>query len=139
MEISADNLFLVALIFEQANGNRLDENDVLLIEKSTLSNCSAEYLEAALVESLNAGRPTSYRASVYWALGKRFNRELIPDFKKWMAQELQNQEFGAVYQLLIALDNLEEPVFGNDRNGSYSAMDTKLNVRDAKIYLEKDA
>lgn len=139
MEVSEDNLFVVALIFEQANGNLLGENDILLIENSGLSNCSAELLEAMLVEALNTERSPSYRSTAYWALSKRFNRELIPVFKKWMGEELQNQESAAVYQLLIALDNLEEPVFGEDRNGSFSATDTSLNVRDAKIYLEKNA
>lgn len=139
MEVTEDNLFVVALIFEQANGNVLGENDILLIANSGLSNCSVELLEAMLVEALNTERSPSYRNTAYWALSKRFNRELIPVFKKWMGEELQKQESAAVYQLLIALDNLEEPVFGEDRNGSFSATDTGLNVRDAKIYLGKNA
>jgi len=134
--IREDNLFSVALIFEQANGNRLDQNDRLLIEKSGLSHCCAESLEAALIEALNARPPLSYRSSAYWALSKRFNGSLIPAFKTWMIRELQEQDGGALYQLLIALDNLGEPVFGDDRKGSYSAMDTGLNIRDAKDYLD---
>lgn len=139
MEVSEDNLYVAALVFEQANGNRLDENDVRLIQNAGLGNCAPEFLEAALVEALTAEPPASYRSMAYWALSKRFNNGLIPLFKKWMHRELGNQESGAVYQLLIALDNLEEPVFGSDRNGSVSAADTLLNVRDATIYLEKNA
>ena len=139
MEVSEDNLYVAALVFEQVNGNLLDKNDVQLIKNAGLDNCAAEFLEAALVEALNAERTPSYRSMAYWALSKRFNRSLIPLFKKWLHRELDNQESGAVYQLLIALDNLEEPAFGNDRNGSFSAADTPLNVRDAAIYLEKNA
>ena len=136
MFIREDNLFPAALIFEQANGNRLDQNDRLLIEKSGLSHCFAERIEAALIDALNDGPPLSYRSTAYWALSKRFNRKLIPAFKSWMNRELQEQDGGALYQLLIALDNLGEPVFADDRMGSYSATDTGLNIRDAKDYLD---
>lgn len=139
MEISEENLLVTALIFEQANGNRLGENDIQVIEAAGLSGASAELLEEALLEALNAERPSAYRSTAYWALSKRFNRELIPYFMKWMKKELENSEPGAVYQLLIALDNVEEPVFGKDRNGSVSVMDAGLNVRDARTYLEKNA
>lgn len=55
---------------------------------------------------------------------------------KSINQELEKEQYEAVYQIMIAIDNLGERVFGKDRKGSYSITDTKLNIRDAKHYLE---
>ena len=77
------------------------------------------------------------RAVAYWALSKRYDKALIPDFKNWLKIELASKDKTAVYQILIALDNVDEPVFGKDRDGGYAAHETTLNIRDAENYLKK--
>jgi len=136
MKFSDENLLDMALIFAQENGNKLDDSDSLLIEKSGLTGFSPEELASMLIQSIEDAED-EYRARTYWVLGKRFDTELIPLFNEWLESEIQRGEHHLVYQILIALDNLEIPVFGTDRNGSYSSMDIELNVRDAKAYLAK--
>jgi uncharacterized membrane-anchored protein YjiN (DUF445 family) len=141
MEISKDNLNAIAFIFERANGNTLGEYEVGVIEESGLSNVSVETLENSIIENLNKNQiiENSFKALAYWVLSKRFNKKLIPEFTKWLKNEVSNEEPEAIYQLLIALENLEQPAFGKDRNGSFSIEDVELNIRDANEYLEKNA
>lgn len=137
MKPSDENLLDIALIFERANGNALDDNDSLSVEKSGLTEYSPEELESMLIASLGDAEP-EYRSTSYWALGKRYNIELVPLFNKWLESEVQRKEHDSIYQILIALDNLEIPVFGEDREGSYSSMDIELNLRDARVHLSKN-
>lgn len=139
MNFTRENILDIALIFEEANGNTLDVNDSHLVKNSGLSDLSANEIEQMLVDTINQNKTPEYRGSAYWALGKRFNKKLLPVFKKWLAFEVESNNTDALYQLLIALDNLEEQVFGEDREGSYGASDTELNIRDAKAYLENHA
>lgn len=139
MNFTRENILDIALIFEEANGNTLDANDSLLVKNSGLSELSANEIERMLVDTINQNKTPAYRGTVYWALGKRFNKKLLPVFKKWLAVEVELNNADALYQLLMALDNLEERVFGKDREGSYGATDTELNMRDAKVYLERHA
>lgn len=139
MNFTRENILDIALIFEEANGNTLDANDVLLVKNSGLSDLPVSEVERMLVESITQDKSPEYRGSAYWALGKRNNKKLLPEFKIWLANEIESNNAGALYQLLIALDNLEEHVFGEARGGSYGATDTELNIRDAKVYLEKNA
>lgn len=44
----------------------------------------------------------------------------------------------AVYQLLIALGNMGEPVFNKDREGGSAIYETELNLKDAREYLRKE-
>ena len=76
------------------------------------------------------------RLSAYWALSKRFDKNLLPFFRNQLEVEIEVEGAPAVFQLLIAIDNLAEPVFGTDRNGSFSGFDSDLNIRDAKAYLK---
>lgn len=61
---------------------------------------------------------------------------MIPNFKKWLKIELENENSDTVYQLMIALGDLEKPIFNSDRNGSSAFNETELNLRDANKYLE---
>lgn len=135
MKFSEENLLDIALIFEQANDNVLNDSEFLLVQGSGLSHYSPQELETLLVNSIHSADIES-RGKTYWVLGKRFNSELIPVFKKWLKIELMTPNPELVYQILIALDNLGLPVFGEDRGGSYSIMDVELNLRDARAYLQ---
>lgn len=138
MKFSEDSLLDIALIFEQANGNVLDDNDASLVKNSGLDHYKPEELEELVASSIEGAEP-EYRGKAYWVLGKRFNKNLVPRFNKWLEIECKNQNSELIYQLLIALDNLELPVFSADRCGGYSVRESGLNLRDARAYLENHA
>lgn len=139
MKIEADQFDAISYIFEMANGNNLGNYETRIIDTSKVKGVSPVILVNAIIESFKEANPgdISYRTSAYWALSKRFDKKLIPFFQKQLELELTIEGIPAVFQLLIALDNLTEPVFGKDRNGSYAGMDIELNMRDAKNYLKQ--
>lgn len=138
MKFSEENLLDIALIFEQANGNVLTDNDASLVNNSGLDHYKPEELEELVASSIEGAEP-EFRGRAYWVLGKRFNKSLVPRFNKWLEMECKNQNSELVYQLLIALDNLELPVFCADRDSGYSVQESDLNLRDARSYLENHA
>ena len=139
MKLTNDQLEALAYIFERANGNKKSEYELEIISDSGLAKLNAELLEQSVVDGLNNGLydATDDRISAYWALGKRFNRNLIPLFKKWLRKEFESNDAQAVYQLLISLGNMGEPVFNPDRDGGSASWETELNMRDANDYLNK--
>ena len=141
MKLTADQFEALAYIFERENGNEKSDNEKEIISESGLADYNADVLEREVIDGLENGfyDGSTDRISAYWALGKRFNRTLIPIFQKWLRQEYDLNDAPAVYQLLIALGNLEEPVFGSDRDGGSASWETDLNMRDAKLYLDKNA
>lgn len=138
MKLKIEQIGAVAYIFEQANGNTKTDYENEIIEESGLGNIEPNLLENKIVEGLNNGiyDNSKVRISAYWALGKRFSQELIPTFQKWLQKELNKNDAEAVYQILIALGNMEEPVFNEDRDGGSASSEKELNLRDAKHYLE---
>lgn len=138
MKFSVDNLLDIALIFEQANGNNLGDNDALLVKNSGLDHCQPEELEKLIISTIVDADP-EYRSKAYWVLGKRFNKNLVHSFNEWLEVELNKKNPDLVYQILIALDNQGLSVFGTDRDGSYSSQEADLNMRDARLYLDNHA
>lgn len=138
MKIPEDAIVAIAYVFERANGNILGEYEQSEIEFYELNDCDPELLanELRIAISDETECEIGYRAQAYWALGKRFDRGLIPFFRKRLAIELQH-DLDTAFQIMIALDNLKEPIFSADRNGSYSILETDLNQRDAKSYLSQ--
>ena len=138
MKIKEDQFDAIAYIFELNNGNVLDDYEYKVIDKSGFKDIPADVLTDAILDNLNDDHSmdTTYRILAYWALSKRFDTNLLPFFRDKLKLELSIDGIPAVFQLLIALDNLDQPVFGDDRDGSFSADDTELNIRDAKAYLE---
>lgn len=141
MEIAKEQFDALAYIFEKNNGNELGQYENRIIAESGLKELPIPELVTAIIENLHTdcAEDDSYRTSAYWALSKRFDKKLIPFFQAWLRRELSVTGMPAVFQLLIALDNLAEPVFGEDRNGSYGGHEVALNVRDAETYLDKCA
>jgi hypothetical protein len=135
MKIPGDAICAVAFAFERAHGHLLGEYEESQISFHGLDGHEPIVLAAALRDGILAG-DTNYRTQAYWALGKRFDRELIPFFRERLAAEMLDDP-SIVYQIMIALDNLGEPVFSKARSGSYSILDADLNLVDAEIYLGK--
>jgi hypothetical protein len=137
MKIEEDQFDAIAYLFEKHNGNSLGEFENNRIEESEFKDTAVSELVKAIIDNLNDDRTadSKYRTLAYWALSKRFDIKLLTFFQDSLKRELAEPDTPAVFQLLIALDNLEEPVFGKDRDGSFSGHDIALNIRDAKNYL----
>jgi hypothetical protein len=69
-----------------------------------------------------------------WALGKLFDKELKPLFEEVLRHHVEGDS-GALYQAIIALDNLD--VDFPEAHGSYSLDDVEKNRRMARAYLER--
>lgn len=137
MKLTNDQFEASAYIFEKANGNKKTEYEEKVIAESGLNNLKPIELETQIVNEINSGlySDSKERISAYWTLSKIHKTELIPNFKKWLKIELENENADTVYQIMIALGNLEEPIFDTDRNGSSAFNETELNLRDAENYL----
>jgi hypothetical protein len=70
-------------------------------------------------------------ASAYWALGKLGDGDLLPVFRAGLEYRVA-RDTDAVYQIMIALRNLGEPVFAGRGSSSYDDPD---NVKLARDYL----
>ncbi|OAB79044.1 hypothetical protein [Cochleicola gelatinilyticus] len=138
MKLTNDQFEASAYIFEKANGNKKSEYEEQVIAESGLNNLKPIELETRIVNGIDNGlySDSKERISAYWSLSKIHKTELIPNFKKWLKIELENENADTVYQLMIALGNLGEPIFNIDRNGSSAFNETELNLRDARKYLE---
>ena len=135
MKIAENAICAIAYAFERANGNLLGEYEDSEIRFYGLDGIELDVLAGALRAGILEA-DADYRARAYWALGKRFDRELISFFRERLAAEMR-EEPSIAYQLMIALDNLEELVFSEARNDSYSLLDGDLNLLDAEAYLRK--
>ena len=140
MKFTNDQFEEVAYIFEKENGNNHANYEKRIIGKSDLTSFNPTDLERIIVDGLEneVYDDSTDRISAYWALSKRFNRNLTPSFKIWLQKEFDLHNQQAVYQLLIALGNMGEPVFNPDREGGTASWETELNMRDAKEYLIKN-
>ena len=138
MKLTNDQFEASAYIFERANGNKKSEYEEKVIAESGLDNLKPIEIENQIINGIDSGfySDSKERISAYWSLSKIHKTELIPNFKKWLKVELENENAHPVYQLMIALGNLEEPIFSIDRNGSSAFNETELNLRDARKYLE---
>jgi len=136
MTLTYKQIEAATYIFEKDYGNKHSEFLEKIIKESGLSGLNISDLEKIILDGINSGlyKDNQSRTSAYWALSKRFNAVLIPSFKKWLKIETENGDTGSLFQIMIALNNLEEPVFHKDRS-SYAFDEIELNLRDAEIYL----
>jgi hypothetical protein len=141
MKFEIDQFDAIAYIFETANGNTPGDYENRVIDASGFKDIPPQELVDDILSSFREGNPDDieYRLSAYWALSKRFDKNLLPFFRKQLEVEIEVEETPGVFQLLIAIDNLAEPAFGTDRNGSFSGFDSDLNIRDAKAYLKRNS
>jgi len=138
MKLTKDQFLEAGFIFEKANGNSHSDFEKKIIVESELTQYKPTELERIIVDGLNSGiyKSEDERVSGYWSLSKIGNRNLIAEYKKWLRTELENENGIAVFQILIGLDRLDEPVFNENRTGQ-GVDETELNIRDAKKYLKK--
>ncbi|WP_100612586.1 hypothetical protein [Confluentibacter lentus] len=138
MKLTKNQFLEAGFIFENANGYSHSDFEKNIIAESELTKLQPTELERIIINGLNSGiyKNEDERVSGYWALSKIGNLNLISDFKKWLWTELDNENGIAIFQLLVALDRLEEPAFNEKRTGR-GADEIELNIRDAKEYLIK--
>src|SRR5690606_6367451 len=131
MKLTKDQFLEAGFIFEKANGYSHSDFEKNIIAESELTKLQPTELERIIVNGLNSGiyKNEDERVSGYWALSKIGNLNLISDFKKWLWTELDNENGIAIFQLLVALDRLEEPAFNEKRTGR-GADEIELNIRD---------
>ncbi|GAB3333143.1 hypothetical protein GCM10027429_13380 [Marivirga atlantica] len=127
----------IAFIIENSNGYSHSAYEKSVIEESELTI----YKPAELVQFIISGLESELyeketdRIAAYWALSKTFDKNLIPNLKSWLKSELENEKSTAVFQILIALDRLDEPVFPGNRTGQ-AYNEVELNYKYAKNYLK---
>lgn len=138
MKLTNHQFTEVAFIFEEAKGSFHSELEKKIIAESELTKFSVKELLKIIVDGINSGIYNSEedRVSAYWCLSKISDKKLILDFRKWLLFEIENKNSTAIFQILIALDKLDESVF-NKRRTSRDVFETELNLEDAKIYLRK--
>jgi hypothetical protein len=132
MRIPTEAINAAAYVFEGANGNTLGEWQISEIDQYGLRNVDVTALATELVRIVEAETPDS-KGHAYWALGKKVDASLLPFFRKQLGLEL-GRDIEAVYQIMIALDNLDEPVFA-DGGTSHSSSDYERNRDCAQRYL----
>ena len=137
MRIPEEAIVAAADRFAREKGHPVDEFEASEIQRFGLDDCDLEQLATFLKQMIveDDWSEEGFRASAYWALGKKYDAELLAFFRKQLAIEVQ-RDLGSTFQILIALDNLDEAVFSKSRNGQFSVLDEELNKLDAKAYLE---
>lgn len=133
--MSKDDLEAAARLFELELGRDLPAEDHKRIRDAGLSVENSSAIAGEIKKLLLDPKAGSeYRSLAYWALGKRHDAGNLDYFRQALRREV-GTDMNVAYQIMIALDNLEEPVFGRDRQG-YAAMDSEHNKTDALAYLE---
>jgi HEAT repeat protein len=139
MKLNNDQFEALTYIFERENGNTKTKFEEQIIKDSGIGDLDSTTLEKIVIDGLNNKiyKDSNERINAYWSLGKRHNKEIIPNFREWLSDEIKLKDAQAVYQILISLGNMEEDVFNPDRDGSSAFYETELNLRDAIDYLKK--
>jgi len=121
-----------AYLFEQANGNVLDDYEKKLLADTGLENALTEDIVSKLIEFVEQAKPTESQVGyAIWALGKRFDPDLKKFFFSWLKRALDSNP-NALWQTIIALDNLEEDILP----GGGSVHDEERNRQLAEEYLK---
>ncbi len=135
MDLDSPFLTAAAFRFEAARGVRHSDFETEIIAESELDATPPDDLAQTLWGWLAAeGADSPLRGSAYWALGKRRDpRDLAPLIAA-LRRELP-RDAGVAYQILIALENLGEPVFPPEQR-ERSSRDYESNRAAAQRYLD---
>ena len=139
MKLTNQQFIEAAFIFERGEGHHHSSYEKEVIKESNLLHYQPCELKTIIVDGLNSNlytEPTE-RISAYWALSKTNNKNLIPELKNWLKEELNHKNGAPIFQILVALERFDEPAFHAERN-SRSYDETELNIRDSKIYLNNN-
>lgn len=135
MHFDADRILAVASLFERERGLSVARADSGGEAFEDMSVHSPDALQQELIRSIEDGSIASEDLSgAYWALGKRRQASLIGWFRTALRREVDRDPFAA-YQIMIALNDLEEPIFALTQRSHFSALDSEENLRDAHHYL----
>ncbi|MFT4550410.1 MAG: hypothetical protein ACI9UA_003646 [Pseudoalteromonas tetraodonis] len=122
--------------FSQANATRIDLAQFDEIMNHRLTRCDPDELSAAIQESITGDEADSaYRQSAYFALGKKIDNGLLDFFHERLRIELAADEIEACYQIMVALNDLDEVIFAPEREGG-AVHEQEMNRRDAGAYLD---
>ena len=105
-------LLPAALRFEQAHGRKLESFEILQVQDAGLESVEPDSLAnqiCCVLDTLPRMSP-DYRSAAFWALGKLCDSSLLGFFRGHLAREIED-EMGVAYQIMIALNNLGEPVW----------------------------
>lgn len=138
MHFTEDMISAAAFAFEAVYGHPHGD-----MEKSEINRHGFNGIETnvlcrefiRLIELEQDDATGSKRCAAYFALGKKLDPALLPFLQKQLRIEVQ-RDMETAYQIMIALDNLNEPVFNKDRS-SYSSGEDELNLPDAMDYLAR--
>jgi hypothetical protein len=119
--------------FEQCRGRQLAASELSLIRQAGFQDVDPKRLADLLWDTLAKPQPAEYRTSAYWALGKRGDKTDKAKLISALRTEVE-AHIRVGYQIMIALDNLGEPVFSRDSRGYH---DDDENRRDALAYLAR--
>ncbi len=135
MQITPQSYLAVAALFRQAWGDALDSYDIDDINRSGLQGISPDLLAQELIDLITSDneKTISDRGQVYWVLGKKQDKNLVPFFRRQLRIEVA-RDMNAAYQIMIALEDIGEKPFAGERT-SYSSSEDDLNSRDAEAYL----
>ena len=134
MDIDSPFLTAAAFRFEAARGVRHSDFETDIIEESGLETVPPDDLAQTLWHWLaTEGADSPLRGSAYWALGKRRDPRDLAPLVAALRRELP-RDADVAYQILIALENLGEPVFPPEQR-ERSSRDHELNRAAALRYL----
>ena len=136
MEIDSQFLTAAAFRLEAARGVRHSDFETEIIAEAGLDTTPPDDLARTLWDWLaTTGADSPLRSSAYWALGKRHDPRDLTSLVAVLHRELP-RDADAVYQILIALENLGEPVFPPEHR-AHSSRDHDSNRAAAQRYLSQ--
>lgn len=128
----AEGASIAADIFHALNGNEWLSGPRYHFDAQNPEHSNVQVLERTLLQRVRSDPATDAASSMVWALGKRYNPELRSFFIEVIEKTLAERA-PALYQAIIALDNLDEPCLRNV--GTFSAQDHDHNRRLAQRVL----
>ena len=135
MKITNDSLIAAMFLFEKENGIKLDQNSIQEIEKEGLAKENPLDLVTAIKNYIELSpNEDPLLGTAIFALGKRYDKNLKRFFVKILRRLLDSNPH-ALFQALIALNNLEENALPDDA----SATEYELNRKFAINYLKRVA
>ena len=111
------------------------------LDRDSTSEREAEHLAETLWKLYVGEQDPKRKAGFIWALGKSRNPAYKEKYLRSLQQQVENllTANSGVYQILIALDNIDVGVFEKDAHGrnSQSLTNVEKNLRQARGYLAK--